>query len=101
MVRFVDCQTRSRTRHAGAGEGPLTYTSDTSYDFRAIDFGYGGGTVASISAGTVERRGDMLHIRGEITSTISDVFTDPLEILDELGYRTSELDDDRKPWPPE
>jgi SPP1 gp7 family putative phage head morphogenesis protein len=67
------------------GPGAVVYDFDDSYDFRAVQFSHGGGTVRGIFVGVAEDSGDMLAIHGDSTFWFSDVFVDPLRIGVEPG----------------
>lgn len=56
-----------------------------SYEFGDVEFSHGGGTVDGIFCGTVEKRGDMLEIRGTSEFSFTDEFIDPLDIGIEVG----------------
>lgn len=65
--------------------GSVTYGFGQSYDFGAVQFSHGGGSVAGTFAGTVANDGDMLRIVGSSVFNFSDQFADPIDLGIEVG----------------
>ena len=65
--------------------GAFIYPFRGSYDFGAVQFSHGGGTVFGEFQGFVTDNGDLLRISGEAWFTFTDTFTDPLGLGEVIG----------------
>jgi hypothetical protein len=83
--RLAD-QIASKARKTGYGA--LVYPFRESYDFKAVQFSHGGGTVFGEFHGFVTEKGDMLRISGEAWFRLEDTFTDPLGLGEVFGRPT-------------
>lgn len=70
---------------------------DRTYGFSEVSFAHGESTVVYRFDGEVRRVGEMLRIRGRMTFTFEDTFTDPLDLRQAVRVAASpfaELEDD-------
>lgn len=65
--------------------GQVIYRFENTYDFGAVEFSHGSGTVNGVFDGTTVPVGKMLQISGETRFAFSDSFEDPLGLQIEVG----------------
>lgn len=65
--------------------GQVIYPFSNTYDFGAVEFSHGSGTVKGVFEGTSRRVGNILQISGETAFSFTDSFEDPLGLQFEPG----------------
>ena len=67
------------------GDGPMSYLFGFWYDFGAVAFSHGDGTVQGVFNGAIQRHGPMIAISGTADFHFSDRFEDPIGLGIEVG----------------
>ncbi|WP_420392878.1 hypothetical protein [Acuticoccus sp.] len=75
------------------GEGPFAFGDPQRYGFGDVSFAHGESTVVYRFDGEARRVGDMLRIRGRMTFTFEDTFTDPLDLRQAVQAAASPFGD--------
>lgn len=63
-----------------------------SYDFSAVSYVHGSSTVSGNFIGAVQRENEFLIISADVNYAFSDVFTDPLDIIETITATPKDLD---------
>ncbi|MDB2414385.1 phage minor head protein [Rickettsiales bacterium] len=91
VFKGVENQTAGKAREVI--DGSFTDTFSNSYNFKPVSFVHGNSTVEGKIDGNTRKEGKSLIINAKVDYNFSDIFTDPLDIIEAITHTPRELDE--------